>query len=53
MHDKCCIPLEDYGASHLRKEHDTDANMSPVFGGPSVVYPFTNTFEPYGTKGKR
>jgi hypothetical protein len=22
MHDKCCIPLEDYGASHLRKDHD-------------------------------
>ena len=19
MHDKCCIPLEDYGAPHLRK----------------------------------
>jgi hypothetical protein len=27
MHDKCCIPLEDYGASHLRKNHDIDAEF--------------------------
>ena len=27
MRDKCCIPLEDYGASHLRKDHDIDAEF--------------------------